>query len=509
MNKSVLDINNENKGYLDEKELFILYSILKKKHISTIWSNIFTPNGNKHIHISQDIDSNEAIKDFEQKVNEDFKKIESKKQSSVVLSYLLELGKELDEKDFSIYCNADYSLVEGGFLCDYKDGKTIPIKEYKKAILNKKADKNFIELVNKLITKHDSSKWNKNDVVKFLEIYYKHNKEKFQNELKKFHNSEKVNLFDEDIQTELAKLIFEHIDIHLSIKNTKKLEQYLLEYINLFKNDKLNSFSKYGLTNNFFSSGLTISLNTKFFGYKKQKDILLEHITNTYEKYQRNDIEIGNPYIKPEYIGDQKNDEVKFTLSEINEEKELFLFVHTMIALEHDKQIEIEDFSYGPTALFDLYDRGFLFKINYTDSIKEVKELEIENKNKKIVKKITPFLITENKKGYLKFFKEGEKIHIGNIKTRKFKLLQVLIEPPDTISVARNTEAVFEAIKLPKDKRNIDLNDNYLAQNKQIMLIEYTIKEIQKIKKLQGKIHFSFDNNKKKIRLEFNTLEGI
>jgi len=35
-----LDIENKSKNYLDEKELFILYYLLKNKHISTLWRDI-------------------------------------------------------------------------------------------------------------------------------------------------------------------------------------------------------------------------------------------------------------------------------------------------------------------------------------------------------------------------------------------------------------------------------------------------------------------------------------
>lgn len=421
MSKTSLDINNEDKNYLDEKELFILYLLFKNKHISSC-NNVFTPNNTNEIHITNTGNAEENIKNLEQQVNNNLEKTRSKERSPIIMSYLLELGKELDEKDFSIYCNADYSLVEGGFLIedmqeimidyfedaffnrsdkkykalnkiqkDFLDESlkqqnldvlkltaltNLPVKEYQEAILNKKADKDFIFLVNKLIIntdKYKNSKWDKNDIIEFIEIYYRHNKEMVKKSI-----DEKIHPFLEDNQTKLAKLIFENIDIHLFIKDTKKIEQYLLEYINLFRGDKLNDFSKYGLTRKFFSvNSLTIPLYTKFFGFKKQKDILLKHTENTFEKYKRNDLEIGSPYVKPEYIGDDRNDEVKFTLSETDEEKELFLFVHTMIALEYEKYLEIESFSYGTTDMFDLYDRGFVFNIKLKNNKRYISEQKL------------------------------------------------------------------------------------------------------------------------------------
>jgi len=310
-----IDIKNESKRYLDEKELFILYSLVEKKHISTMYSNVFIPNGN-HIHVHDDVE--DKVKAFEKEATEVYEGLISKKQTPVILDYLLNLGKELDEKGFSIYCNADYSLVEGGFLSDYvgkimyeylydtnenrknaKKYKTLnkeqidflskavknedfdgiissrlehpPVKEYQEAILNKNADEDFIELVNKLVTDYEGGRWNTEDVEKFLEIYYRHNKEKF----RKNATTEKT-FMHEDYQTKLARLILEHVDIHLAIKNTDKLEKYLSEYINLFINDELNGISRFGLTRSFFSTTLSKPLHTKLFGFKKAERYTVE-----------------------------------------------------------------------------------------------------------------------------------------------------------------------------------------------------------------------------------------
>ncbi|NLE07207.1 MAG: hypothetical protein GX627_01160 [Parcubacteria group bacterium] len=415
MSRNTLDLENKAKCYLDEKELFILYSLYRQRRISTMWSNVFVPNNSERLHIPED--EEDKVKYFERQASEVYQRLNSKKQSAIVFSYLLELGKALDPEGFSLYCNADYALLDGGFLYDddnhslmweyfqhilsdkkdipdkkfealtkeqkkavedclleenLKDGKVQfpsslayqPIKEYKEAILEKKADKDFIELVNKLITDYDGGRWNTEDVERFLEIWYRHNKEQFrQNAL-----SEKTFLH-EDAQTKIARLIFENADVHLSIKNTERLEQYLTDYIKRYKDDELDGKCRSGLTGSFFSSGLSIPLHTKMFGFKKQKDILLQHLKEQYDKYQRSDLEIGHPYIEPEYIGNDRTDGVKITLSETNEEQELFLFVHTMIALSYDKELVIKDFDYGTKGIFDLYDRGFLFQVKLTSNL--------------------------------------------------------------------------------------------------------------------------------------------
>jgi|GEM_PF-6776824 len=405
MNQSVPSMKKDDIGYMDEKELFILYSLLKNKYISTMWSNVFVPNDNSVIHLSSD-NEEDRIKEFEEKASGIFQHILSKEQSSVVFSYLLELGKEIDEEGFSLTCNADYALIEGGFLSEhfgkimleyledtlenrkklekykvlndehleflnrsikeenfdekrFHELEDFPVKEYREAILNKEADADFIVLVNKLITEYDGGKWDKNDAAQFLDIYYRHNKERFKNAI------DVKTRFGEDYQTELAKLIFRHIDIRLSIKNTKKLEERVALYVNSFKNDELSGISRRGLTGSFFSDRLVTASRTKFFGIIKQKDILSKHIASVYEKYKRDDLDIGNPYVEPRYLGDGKKDQVGIILSvsEDKEKKDLFLFVHTMIVLEFENQVGIENFSYGPTEIFDMYDRGFLFKV--------------------------------------------------------------------------------------------------------------------------------------------------
>lgn len=535
-----VNLNTENKGYLDEKELYILFHLLQKKYIST-WDNAFSPNG-QSIHIPSNTDPNKKLTEIEENIKKTIENTQRKKQSASTLNYLLELGQEIDPKGFQLFCDADYALVDGGFLYDddnhslmweyfqyilseskkepdkkfetlteeqkkavndclleenLKDGKVQfpsslayqPIKEYKEAILNKKADEDFIELVNKLVKEYDGGGWNTEDAKKFLEIYYRHNKQKFrENAL-----TEKT-VFYEDWQTRLAGLIFEHIHIRLKISDTEKLEKYLTEYIGLFRNDGLNGVSNFGLTKSFFSSGLSVPFHTKLFGYKKQREILIEHIEKKYADYQRNDLEIGSPFVEPEYIGDA--DDNTFQLKVSDKDEILFRLVHTIIALFYENYLVIEDFSYGTTQLFDMYDRGFLFKVKVNKNTETVSAIATKTPKSK------PFLVTEKRKGYLKFTKNGEKIFIGSIGTRKFRLLKALIEPSDTIGTARNLDTVFEAIQLPKDKSNSKLSDSYLKKNEQVSIIEYTIKELQKVRKLQGKLHFSFGDNKKKLWLE-------
>lgn len=113
-----------------------------------------------------------------------------------------------------------------------------------------------------------------------------------------------------------------------------------------------------------------------------------------------------------------------------------------------------------------------------------------------------PFCIVEDGWGYLKFGKYSEKIEIGSPESRHFRLLQCLLEP---LGSAKTIEAVFDSIRLLKDKDDSDLSgyDPYRRKNRQIALIQSTIKELQKGNKLQNKLKFKFDDTKTKLWLEY------
>lgn len=439
-----LDIENKSKHYLDEKELFILYFLLKNKHISTQWSNVFRPNEKTVYHKPEGLkDVSELKENLNKHILGAEEKREGKLQSAIVLNYLIGLGKTLDKEGFSIFGNAGYSLVEGGFLADnfhkemtdylglskekrIKDKKlskkqkaflediisekldlddikvrveftklaSPPAKAYQEAILDKKAEKDFVELVNKLIKEADKGKWNTEDAEKFLEIYYRHNKEQFRKNALTAKTA-----FYKDSQTKLANLIFAHTDFHLKIKSTKKLENYLEKYIELFKNDELDKLSTNGLSGSFFATSRLIPLNSQLWGFKKQKEILIQHIEKNFNEYKRNNLEISHPYFEPIYEGDTEEGITKITISPKEEEADRFLFVHTVIALEYEKLFEVKSFFYGYMDLFDLYDRGFVFKIKLQKELGEKKERPVErvakkdNKVKEIIfikKKTTP-----------------------------------------------------------------------------------------------------------------------
>lgn len=122
-----------------------------------------------------------------------------------------------------------------------------------------------------------------------------------------------------------------------------------------------------------------------------------------------------------------------------------------------------------------------------------------------------PRLILENGVGYLQIFKQTKKHTIGGINTRKFKLLKCLFSPENTIEASysptlQGQERVFEAIRLPKDKRNSKLQSVATMQTERRSIIEAAIDELQKIKSLKG--HLTFTRDGDKIRIDITLPEG-
>ena len=372
-----------------------------------MWSNVFVPNSKK-VRLKP--------KNTPQEV---FDRFTYREQSVQVLEYLFSLGEALSKDSFFVHCDAQYSLVEGGFLTedmsvlmgsylkDTPDGREAnddydqlskkqkellddlnsgkrtnsledrilytqlanpPVQAYREAILEGRASKRFIELVNELISGDDTGMWDTVQTREFLNIWYEHNKANFGGI---FDTPE--GLLHEDPQKKLARIIFQNVDIRLRLSSTDKLTQFLDKYIKDFKLNKLDRMCKTGLTKNFFSSRNDVPLHTKFYGFEKQKSICLEHIKAMHDDYARSDLEITSPFVEPEYIGDIKIGEIKIAPAPDHRQGSQFLFVHSILALECENIISVNEMTYGTTEMFDIYDRGFQFKIIYDpNSSKEI-----------------------------------------------------------------------------------------------------------------------------------------
>lgn len=86
-----------------------------------------------------------------------------------------------------------------------------------------------------------------------------------------------------------------------------------------------------------------------------------------------------------------------------------------------------------------------------------------------------PICITKGDLGFLII--EGGKVLIGGKNTRKFRLIQCLCE---LFGTARTIDMIFESIKLSKDKKDSDLQSEYLSKERKIQIIKNTFKEIQR-----------------------------
>ena len=95
-------------------------------------------------------------------------------------------------------------------------------------------------------------------------------------------------------------------------------------------------------------------------------------------------------------------------------------------------------------------------------------------------------------------YKQGEKIPVGKVGTRKYRLLATLIEP---LGVAKTVDSVFDAIRLSRDESDGSLRDDYFSQTPKLERIEFTIKELQKIPGLRGKIRLGITGDKRSVRL--------
>ena len=103
-----------------------------------------------------------------------------------------------------------------------------------------------------------------------------------------------------------------------------------------------------------------------------------------------------------------------------------------------------------------------------------------------------PILLEESGKGYIKFYKEGPRIPLGKTTTRKHRLVRALIDP---LGTAKNVSVVFEAIKDPRDDVDTRLKDAYTAPTREREIIDYTMKELQKIRGIKGRISLTYHHN--------------
>lgn len=136
-------------------------------------------------------------------------------------------------------------------------------------------------------------------------------------------------------------------------------------------------------------------------------------------------------------------------------------------------------------------------EIKKSEDIKEIPKPERQD----VLDNQRPRCVSEDGIGYLQFSVSGEKIEIGGAENQPFRLLQCLIEP---LGTARAVELAFEAIREGvKKKSKIGAYTQEIDKNKKVELIKGVIKELQKGKKLKGKLKFEWDALETKLWLKY------
>jgi hypothetical protein len=252
-------------------------------------------------------------------------------------------------------------------------------------------------------------------------------------------------------------LEFIEFEKNLTKKNRDRLAEYFDFYIKQFIGDNLSQD------------------DSNYLRFENQQQKTLEMLSDYRTKY-------GNDFVlKYEPSG-----------SEFSPEHDIYLFIHSIIALEKLGKIKVEKGWFYDDVAPDKQTNTYKIKLSITGP--EAKEAKH--------KKLDPVLKVEDGIGYFKFYKEGQKIEIGKTDTRKYRLLLCLL---DTLGSARTIDSVFETIKISRDKSDARLNDSYLSSNKKLEVIQFTMKELQKIKGLTGKITLEFPHDNRTVLLKLKS----
>ncbi len=251
--------------------------------------------------------------------------------------------------------------------------------------------------------------------------------------------------------------LYDNIILILEVK--ENLKDYLDQYLKAFRNDELKkppSQKEDWAKVPYFERD--------FYRYKKQREILLDIIKKKTELQNPREIRISiNNELPVEHLN----------LGEL------------LACLEKDGIIVVGKYEFSGAG-----SSGY----NIVLSVAEDKIQKTPTKEQTISQSGAPSLVNENGVGYIKLYKQGSKIKIGKTGTRKYRLLEVLLEP---LGAAKTIEAIFDAIRVSRDESDSRLMDGYLAQPRKMELIEYAMKELQKTDGLRGKIKLNLSANRR------------
>jgi len=149
---------------------------------------------------------------------------------------------------------------------------------------------------------------------------------------------------------------------------------------------------------------------------------------------------------------------------------------------------------------------GAKYELVLGNQFKNTSEELLGNNNQKSTNSgnlTEPYTEVKAGKGFLKF-DSNDNVFVGGKDTKKFKFIQCLCSPK--FGIHKTVDFVFQSIKTEKDTKSQDLQTySHLSRETVLWKIKIQIKELQKIKGLQGKINYKFDVAKKIMWLE---LEG-
>jgi hypothetical protein len=122
-----------------------------------------------------------------------------------------------------------------------------------------------------------------------------------------------------------------------------------------------------------------------------------------------------------------------------------------------------------------------------------------------------PRLSVQKNIGYLHLFDKDTKRRIAGTNTRQFRLVLCLFNPLADVSMShvpvfQTEERIYAAIALPRDNSDTRLKSASTKGNRMHDIIEYTIKEIQKDKKLRK--YLRFERGAGTLRLQITLPEG-
>lgn len=195
-----------------------------------------------------------------------------------------------------------------------------------------------------------------------------------------------------------------------------------------------------------------------------------------------------------------------------------FYFIASAVKAVKDNEKHSDD---ALKMFFSDYSKAVLGRLHLA-LLNELDKHE-QKKNRKVPEKIIERLDTETfthpsnddspevlevgKEGYFKFRKNGAKIRIGKSTTRQYRLIKALIFPLGTNKII---ESIFDEIGISRDGDDPRLKDYHTAHERKVELINWAIKEIQKIPELQGRLLFEFSpDNKRSICMKLGQREKI